>query len=133
MTIIPALNHFQTRYIFNTYPSFDSYAVITLKNTDPNTADSLLLNKSPVTLKWKLCEINGDKYYYGTLSLSAGRYTLEFSKNNIKFGAIIYGVDKNNVDTYAFPAGLALHVKNDLPFKGTYSIYISNAYIYMYE
>ena len=133
MTIIPALNHFQTRYVFNTYPSFDSYAVITLKNTDPNT-DSLLLNKSPVTLKWKSIEISGDIYYYGTLSLSAKRHALEFSKNNIKFGAVIYGVGENNVDTYALPAGLALHVKNDLPFQGTF-IHIHtyvHTYIHMY-
>ena len=45
----------------------DSYVVITLKTTDPNT-DSLLLNKIPITLKWKSIEIRGDiYYYYGTL------------------------------------------------------------------
>ena len=39
---------------------------------------------------------------------------------NIKFGTVIYGVGKNNLDTYALPVGLALHVKNDLPFLGGY-------------
>ena len=131
MTILPALSHFQIRYVFNTYPKFDSYVMMTLKNTDPST-DSLLLNKSPVTLKWKSIEISGDIYYYGTLSLSARRYTLEFSKCNIKFGAVIYGIGKNNVDTYALPAGLALHVKNDLPFQGAHIdiTYIHDYYVH---
>lgn len=119
MTIILALSHYQTRYVFNTYPDFDNYVVMTVKNTDPST-DSLLLNKSPVNIKWKAIEISGDKYYFGTLSLSYKRHTLEFSKNDIKFAAVIYGVGENNLDTYALPAGLALHVKDDLAFQGTY-------------
>ena len=123
MTIIPALIHFQTKYVFETYSSFDNHVVMTVKNTNPNT-DSLLLNNNPVTLEWESVEINEITYYYSILSLSVNstynRQTLEFSRNDIKFGAIIYGVSQreNNTDTFALPAGLVLNVRENLPIQG---------------
>ena len=119
MTIVPALHHFQTRYVFNTYTTFDSYVVLSIKNTDPNS-NSLLLNKNPVTLAWKSVDINENTYYIGTLSLPANRHTIEFSRDDIKFGAVVYGIGKNHIDTYALPAGLALEVKENLPIQGMY-------------
>jgi len=130
MTIIPALDHFQTQYVFNTYTTFDSYVVLTVKNTNPNT-DSLLLNNNPVTLAWESVEINKNTYYFGTLFLSANRHTLEFSRTNIKFGAIIYGLSENNIDTYALSAGLALDVNENLPIQGTYIYLYTHIQIYI--
>ena len=81
-------------------------------------------------------EINWDKWRHILLlwyiTISAIRYTLKFSKCNIKFGAVIYGIGKNNLDTYALPAGLALHVKNDLPFQGAHIdiTYIHDYYVH---
>ena len=119
MTIIPALSHFQTHYVFETYSNFDNHVVMTVKNTNPNTY-SLLLNNNPVTLEWESVEINEITYYYSMLSLSANnRQKLEFSRNDIKFGAMIYGItQRENNDTFALPAGLALNIREDLPMQG---------------
>ena len=119
MTIVPAVDHFQTRYVFNTYTTFDNYVVLSVKNIDPDS-NSLLLNKSPVALEWKSVDINENTYYIGTLLLSANRHTIEFSRDDIKFGAIVYGIGENYIDTYALPAGLALEVKENLPIQGMY-------------
>ena len=119
MTIVPAVDHFQTQYVFNTYTTFDNYVVLSVKNTDPDS-NSLLLNKTPVAVEWKSVDIDENTYYIGTLSLSANRHTIEFSRDDIKFGAVVYGIGENHIDTYALPAGLALGVKENLPIQGMY-------------
>ena len=122
MTILPALSHFQTKHVVQTYNSFprhDYYVVLSVENTDPNT-ESLLLNDSPFTSEWKLVEINGNNYYYTTLSLSFfTRQSLQFSNNDIKFGAVLYGVRQreNRFETLAQPAGLALDIDETLPIQ----------------
>ena len=127
MTILPALDHFQTRYVFEVYFNFETYVVLTVRNIDPSTV-SLLHNDNPLDLEWKSVEINMNIYYYSILVLSyryySSRHTLEFSRNDIKFGAMLYGVSlvENNIDTYALPAGLALEVKEDLPIQGTQAL-----------
>ena len=122
MTILPALNHFQTKYVFPTYFRYDNYVILSVKNTDPNN-NSLLLNETPLVVEWTSVEINGNKYYYSTLLLSVdSRQTLEFSRNDIKFGAILYGVSQreNDINTFALPAGLTLDINETLPNQGTY-------------
>ena len=121
MTGVPALKHFQTKYVFNTYATFKSYVVLSVKNTDPNP-HSLLLNKNTVVLEWKSLVINENTYYFSTLLLTTDRYMLEFSGNRIKFGAAIYGIEENGTNTYALPAGLALELKEDLPVQGAYKL-----------
>ena len=134
MTILPALSHFQTRYVVQTYRDFDHYVVLSVENADPNS-ETLLLDDSPFALQWKLVEINGNNYYYGTLSLSSSsRHSLEFSRSNIKFGAVLYGVRRsvfrqrgNGIETLALPAGLTLDINEMLPNQG--NIMISNIII----
>ena len=127
MTIIPALDHFQTRYVFEVYRNFETYVILTVRNIDPNTV-SLLHNGNPLDLKWRSLEINMNIYYYGILVLSSrfssSRHTLEFSRNDITFGAMLYGVSlgENDIHTYALPAGLVLEVKEDLPIQSTQSL-----------
>ena len=122
MTILPALSHFQTKHVVQTYNSFprhNYYVVLSVENIDPNS-ESLLLNDSPFTSEWKLVEINGNNYYYTTLSLSFfTTQSLQFLNNNIKFGAVLYGVRQreNRFETLAQPAGLALDIDETLPIQ----------------
>ena len=123
MTVLPALSHFQTRYVVQTYRDFDHYVVLSVENTDPNS-ESLLLDDSPFALQWNLVEINGNNYYYSTLSLSSlSRHSLEFSRENIKFGAVLYGISqrRNGFETLALPAGLTLDINEMLPIQGNIS------------
>ena len=123
MTVLPALSHFQTRYVVQTYRDFDHYVVLSVENADPNSV-SLLLDDSPFALQWNLVEINGNNYYYGTLSLSSlSRHSLEFSRENIKFGAVLYGISqrRNSFETLALPAGLTLDINEMLPIQGNIS------------
>ena len=125
MTILPALDHFQTKYAFEVYNGFEAYVVMTVENIDPHTV-TLLHNGNPLVLEWEPVEMNKNTYYFSILVLSSmsisSRQTLEFSRNDhdIKFGAMLYGVSlrENNIDTFALPSGLALEVREDLPIQG---------------
>ena len=115
MAIIPAVEQFESKYIFNVPNSFTSYASLTSTTTNPN-GRTLLLNDSPTTVSWELVNLNGVVYYYGVLQLPAGRHTLTFSEDNVRFGAIIYG--SSGTDAFAFPAGMKLDLVTDLPSQG---------------
>ena len=115
MTIIPALVHYEDHYVITAHKGFENYIAITVKNTDIAT-NSMLLDDSPIAITWNLIELDGDVYYFTTLRLSEGRHTLAFLKNSIVFGVILYGSSKN--DTFAYPAGMRLNLKNNFPNKG---------------
>ena len=117
MTIIPALVHFEDSYVLNAHEGFNNYIAITVKDTDP-TNSSLIINNNPVTVRWEMIELNGDKYYFSTLMLKAGRHVLAFSGNTFRFGVIIYGSNEN--DTFALPAGMRLNIVENLPHAGLY-------------
>ena len=121
MTIIPAVVHFEDSYVLNAHEGFNNYIAITVKDTDP-TNNSLMINNNPVTVRWKMIELDGDKYYFSTLMLTAGRHVLAFSGNTVRFGAIIYGSSEN--DTFALPAGMRLNIAENLPYEGLYIIVI---------
>ena len=117
MTIIPALVHFEDSYVLNAHEGFNNYIAITVKDTDP-TSNSLMINNNPVKQSWEMIELNGDKYYFTTLMLTAGRYALAFSGNDVRFEAIIYGSNEN--DTFALPAGMRLNIAEILPRESLY-------------
>ena len=119
MTIIPAVVHFEDSYVLNAHEGFNNYIAITVKDTDP-TNNSLMINSNPIIVRWEMIELDGDKYYFTTLMLTAGRYVLAFSGNAVRFGAIIYGSNEN--DTFALPAGMSLSIAENLPREGLYVI-----------
>ena len=108
MTIIPALVHFEDSYVLNAHEGFNNYIAIAVKDNDP-TKDHLMINNNPVTVAWKILELDGDTYYFGAVTLTAGRYKVSFPLNSIKFGVILYGSNKNGA--HAFPAGMKLNIK----------------------
>ena len=117
MTIIPALVHFEDSYVINAHKGFNNYVAVTVKNTYV-TNSSIMLDDSPITLKWKIYELDGDVYYFGTLLLTAGRHKITFIENSITFGAILYGSNENN--TFALPGGMKLHVSQNFAHAGLY-------------
>ena len=123
MTIIPALIHFEDSYIINAHEGFNNYMAVTVKNTYV-TNSSIMLDDSPIILKWKIYELDGDVYYFGTLLLTAGRHRVTFIESSITFGAIIYGSNENNA--FAFPGGMKLHVSQNFAHAGLYIPYIAN-------
>ena len=126
-TVVPAEIQYTDYYVFNAYENFISIAVLTVK-TENSTVAPLLLDDSLVEVNWEQIELDGDTFSYATLTLNAGRHTLTFSGNNIKFGAILYGF--NGTDTYALPAGMELNLTTDLPFQGAVD-YICILYLYI--
>ena len=48
--------------------------------------------------------------------LASGRHTITFLGSSIKFGAIIYGSNEN--DMFALPAGMKLNFTKSLPRAG---------------
>ena len=115
MTIIPSLVHYEDNYVFNAYEDFDNYIAITVKDNDI-TNNSILIDNSPVTVRWEMIELDGDVYYFSTLMLTSGRHTITFSRNSIKFGAVIYGSNTN--DMFALPSGIRLNLTKNLPHSG---------------
>ena len=107
MTIIPSLVHYEDNYVLNAYEDFDNYITITVTNTNVST-NSILLDDSPIAMTWTIIELDGDSYYFATLTLSVGRHTLAFSKHSITFGVIVYGL--NEKGSFALPAGLRIDV-----------------------
>ena len=66
MTIIPSLVHYEDNYAFNAYEEFTNHIAITVKDT--NTIDnSLIIDNSPVTVRWKMIELDGDMTHYNIL------------------------------------------------------------------
>ena len=114
MTIIPSLVHYENSYVFNTHEGFISNIAITVKDTNVIT-NSLLLNGSPITISWQMIELDGDTYNFGTLFLS-GIYTLAFLGKSVEFGVILYGTNEN--DTYAYPTGMKLNLKEITYYGG---------------
>ena len=125
MTIIPALTHFENSYVFN---ANDNYIAITVKDTNVIN-NNVILNNNPVTVRWEVIELDEDTYYFGTLMLTTGRYTLRFSDKFIKFGVIIYG--SNGKESFALPAGMRLKITENFPCKGLYN-YAMYIIIYYY-
>ena len=115
MTIIPSLVHYEDNYVLNTYEGFINYITITVKDSDI-TNSSLMINSSPVTVRWEMIELDGDVYHFSTLMLASGRHTIAFSGRSIKFGAVIYGSNTN--DMFALPAGIRLNMTEDLSHSG---------------
>ena len=107
MTIIPSLVHYEDSYVFNTHEGFGNDIAITVKDTNVAT-NSLLLNDSPITVKWEMVELDGDVYHFGTLRLTPGRHKVAFSEDSITFGVITYGSNKN--ETFALPAGMRINL-----------------------
>ena len=119
MTIIPALVHYENSYVLNAHEGFNNFIAITVKSTDP-VNNSIMINNNPVTVKWEMSELDGDKYYFATSVLAAGRHVITFSDNSVTFGVIIYGSNHNN--TFALPAGMRLNIAENLPHTGLYYI-----------
>ena len=115
MTIIPSLVHYEDYYVFNAYEDFTNHIAITVKDNDI-TNNSIMINNSPVTVRWEIIELDGEVYYFSTLMLTSGRHTITFSGNSIKFGAVIYGSNTN--DMFALPAGIRLNLTENLPHSG---------------
>ena len=129
MTIIPAVVHFEDSYVLNAHEGFNNYIAITVKDTDP-TSNFLMINNNPaVKQNWEMIQLNGDKYYFSTLRLTAGRFVLAFSENTVRFGAIIYGSNENY--TFALPAGMRLNIAEILLREGLY-IYACQSHIHCY-
>ena len=122
MTIIPSLVHYEDNYVLNAYEGFTNYITITVKDSDI-TNSSLMINNSPVTVRWEMIELDGDVYHFSTLMLASGRHTITFSESFIKFGAVIYG--SNEIDMLALPAGIGLNFTKSLPRTGLYACHIS--------
>ena len=120
MTIIPALVHYEDNYVFNTYSNYTNYIAITVKDTNV-TNNSILIDNSPVTVKWEIIELDGDVYYFSTLIVTPGRHALTFLESSIKFGAVIY--ISNEFITVALPAGMRLNMTNDFPNAGMCLMY----------
>ena len=117
MTIIPSLVHYEDIYVFNAYRGFTNYIAITVKDINI-TNNSIMINNSPVTVRWKMVELDGDVYYFSTLMLTTGRHVITFSGGSIKFGAIIYG--SNEDDMFALPAGMTLNIAEKFTHAGLY-------------
>ena len=117
MTIIPSLVHYEDSYVFNTYGGFTNYIAITVKDIN-NTNNSIMINNGSVTVRWKMFELDGDVYYFSTLILTVGRHAITFSGGSIKFGAIIYG--SNEDDMFALPAGMRLNIAENFTHAGLY-------------
>ena len=117
MTIIPALAHYEDSYVFNAYEYFTNYIAIIVKDINI-TNNSIMINNSSVTVRWEMIELDGDVYYFSTLMLTSGRHIITFSEGSIKFGAIIYG--SNNNDMFALPAGMRLNISENLTHAGLY-------------
>ena len=115
MTIIPSLVHYEDSYVFNAYEDFTNHIAITVKDNDI-TDNSIIIDNSPVTVRWKIIELDGDEYYFSTLMLTSGRHTITFSGSSIRFGAVIYGSNTN--DMFALPAGIRLNITKNLPHSG---------------
>ena len=121
MTIIPALVHYEDSYVLNAHEGFNNYIAVTIKDTDP-TSNSIMINNNPVTVRWRMIELDEDEHYFGTLMLTAGRHVVEYSDNSITFGVIQYGSNEN--DTFALPAGMRLNIAENLPNAGLYITYV---------
>ena len=114
MLVVPALVHYENRYVFNTFDDL-SFAALTIPNENPNL-NPLFINNSGQFLGWKEIELNTEIYYYITLSLPAGTHTIAFVGNYISFGVTIYV--SNTSDTYALSAGMRLNLTTNLPLQG---------------
>ena len=115
MTIIPALVHCEDSYVLSAHEGFNNYIAITVKDTDP-TEYSILIDNSPVMVRWDNIELDGEAYYFSTLLLTEGRHEVSLSGNMIKFEVILYGSNEN--DTFALPAGMRLNIKENLTRQG---------------
>ena len=115
MTIIPALVHYEDNYVFNTYRDYTNYIAITVKDTDV-TNNSIMIDNSPVTVRWEIIELDGDVYYFSTLIVTPGRHAITFLESSVKFGAVIY--ISNEAVTIALPAGMRLDMTSDFPNEG---------------
>ena len=60
MTIIPSLVHYEDNYVLNAYEGFTNYITITVKDSDI-TNSSLIINSSPVTVRWEMIELDGSR------------------------------------------------------------------------
>ena len=74
MTIIPSLVHYEDRYVLNSHENFTNYVAITVKETDITTIP-IMINNSPVTVRWEMIELDEDVYHFSTLKLTSGRHT----------------------------------------------------------
>ena len=115
MTIIPSLVHYEDNYVLNAYEYLNNYIAITVKDTNV-TKISIMIDDSPVTVRWEIIVLDGDVYYFSTLIVTPGRHAVTFSESSIKFGAVIY--ISNEVITIALPAGMRLNMTNDFPNAG---------------
>ena len=119
MTILQTPEQFEHHYVFNMYNNFSNYVALTVKASNPSF-NHILLNNSAVGVTWERISLNGNIYYFGVITLSAGKHILEA---NFKFGAILYG---SNTDyTYALPAGMILNITAKPPSQGINYIYTS--------
>lgn len=114
-TVIPAEIQYANYYTFNAFENFTSIAALTVK-TENSTIAPLLLDNSLVEVNWEQINFGGYIFSYATLTLNAGRHTLTFSGNNIKFGAMLYGF--NGPDTYGLPVGMEVDQTMNLPLQG---------------
>ena len=121
MTIIPALVHYEDNYVFNTYRDYTNYIAITVKDTDNITNNSIMIDNSPVTVIWEIIELDGDVYYFSTVMLTVGRHAVTFSEGFVEFGAVIYGLNED--DMFALPAGMRLNIAENLTHAGLYLCY----------
>ena len=117
MTIIPALVHYEDNYVFNTYKGFDNYIVITVKDLNVTT-NSIMLDDSPITVKWQAMELDEDAYHFVTLKLTPGRHKISFLENSTTFGVMIYGSNEN--DTFALPVGMRMKLDKNFTSTGLY-------------
>ena len=114
MTIVPAVNQFRNIYVFNTYNN--SIASFIVNEMDPS-GTPILLNNVPLSdMIWERVTLDEMTYFYGTIALPLERNKLNFLGRAIEFGVIIYGF--NEIDPYAFAAGLELDLATDLPTQG---------------
>ena len=84
MTIIPSLEHYEDNYVLNAHEGFTNYITIAVKDSDI-TNNSVMINSSPVTVRWQMIELDGDVYHFSTLTLTSGRHTIAFSRSSVKF------------------------------------------------
>ena len=117
MTIIPALVHYEDNYVFNSYDDFTNFIAITVKNTNVAT-NPIMLDDSPITVKWKVIELDEDVYHFVTLKLTPGRHTVSFLEHSMPFGVMIYGSNEN--DTFALPAGMRIKLDKNFTRAGLY-------------
>jgi IgGFc binding protein len=128
MQIIPPAELYRSWYTFSTQQGdklsdFNHYILVVINQS---ASDGLLIDETPIdrfNVSWINFDAPADDKVGGAVPIKSGTHIIR-QKNDVPFGAYVYGYSTTSRCTYAYPAGLCLRTPSE-QVRNPFSVYSS--------